>query len=78
MRENSSHELAFGIEKTQDHLTLVSKLRLSIGLNPSRETELLLLRPEARCVRKRLLGYPTLIVEMVGDEFISVRKTFIS
>ena len=70
----SSHELAFGIEKAQYHLTLVSEPRLSTSLGPPGETGLLLLRPKARCVRGRLLGYPTSVVKGVGDEFISVRE----
>ena len=74
----SSHELAFGIEKAQYHLTLVSEPRLSTSLDPSGETGLSLLRPKARCVRGRLLGYPTSVVEGVGDEFISVRENLIS
>ena len=76
--KTSSHELAFRIEKVQDHLTLVSKPRLSTSLDPSGETGLSLLRPKARCVRERLLGYTTSVVKGVGDEFINVRKNFIS
>ena len=57
-------------EKAQDHLTLVSKPRLSTSLGPLGETGLSLLRPKARCVRGRLLGYPTSVVEGVGDDFI--------
>ena len=29
-------------------------------------------------MRERLLGYPTSVVEGVGDEFISVRESLIS
>ena len=65
-------------KKAQDHLTLVSEPRLSTSLGLSGETGLLLLRPKARCVRGRLLGYPTSVVEGVGDEFISVRESLIS
>ena len=72
--KESSHELVFGIENAQDHLTLVSELRLSISLDPSREIRLSLLRPKARCVRGRLLGYSTSVMEGIGDEFISMRK----
>ena len=66
------------IEKAQNHLTLVSEPRLSTSLGPSRETGLSLLRPKTRCVKRRLLGYSTSVVEGVGDEFISVRESFIS
>ena len=66
------------IEKAQYHLTLVSEPRLSTSLGPPEETGLSLLRPKARCVRGRLLGYPTSVLEGVGDEFISVRESLIS
>ena len=76
--KTSSHELAFGIEKAQDHLTLVSEPRLSTSLGPSGETGLSLFRPKARCVKGRLLGYPTSVVKEVSDEFISMRENLIS
>ena len=57
---------------------VVSEPRLSTSLGPPGETGLSLLRPKARCVRERLLGYPTSVVEGVGDEFISVRESLIS
>ena len=75
---SQSHELAFGIENTQDHLTLVLELRLSKSLGPLGKTGLSFLRSKAQCVRRRLLGYPTSVVEEVGDEFISVRENLIS
>ena len=59
-------------------LHMVSEPRLSTSLGPPGETGLSLLRPKARCVRGRLLGYPTSVVEGVGDEFISVRESLIS
>ena len=59
-------------------LNMVLEPRLSISLGPPGETGLLLVRPKARCLRGRLLGYPTLVVEGVGDEFISVRENLIS
>ena len=50
MREKaSSHELAFGIEKTQYHITLISEPRLSTSLSLSGKTELSFLRLKARC-----------------------------
>ena len=76
--KTSSHELAFGIEKAQDHLTLVSEPRLSTSLGPSGETGLSFLRPKARCVKGRLLGYPISVIERVDDEFISLRENLIS
>ena len=57
---------------------LVSESRLSTSLVPSGETGLLHLRPKTRCVRGRLFGYPTLVVEGVGERFISVRESLIS
>ena len=42
-RKTSSHELVFGIEKTQDHLTLISEPMLSISLGSPREIGLSLL-----------------------------------
>ena len=59
-------------------IRVVSEPRLSTSLSPPGETGLSLLRPKARCVRGRLLGYPTSVVEGVGDEFISVREILIS
>ena len=70
--------IAFGIKKVQDHLTLVSKSRLSTSFNPLKKTRLLLPRSKTQCVREKLLGYPTSIVEGVDDEFISVRENLIS
>ena len=37
IRKNLSHEVAFGIEKAQDYLTLVSKPKLSTSLDPSKK-----------------------------------------
>ena len=51
---------------------------LEPGIMSLAKTGLLLLRLKARCVRGRLLGYPTSVVEGVGDEFISVRESLIS
>ena len=59
-------------------LNMVSEPRLSTSLGPPEETGLSLVQPKAHCMRGRLFGYPTLVVEGVGNEFISVRKNFIS
>ena len=59
-------------------IRVVSEPRLSTSLGSPGETRLLLLRPKARCVRGRLLGYPTSVVEEVDDEFISVRENLIT
>ena len=48
-------------------LNMVSEPRLSTSLGPLGETGFSL-----------LLGYPTSVVEGVGDEFISVRENLIS